>query len=1417
MNRKIFTLLAAALMLFSIAYNVNARSVASRTVGELVTTLPDDVSKGMYHILVDSIYLPEYQSSTSNTIVRWRGVAATYDGNSGPFLYYVPTVKNAAGVVTTQGYFDVWDMSRGAIPYQDTIVLAVTELGEVRMVSMNNLRDSLSDGFANLIDLQTTMWCIEVQQDAALNMGQIPTFHFTNKIFNMDLDYERAGVTYVSGRDKGWMYSYSYKNGMLNFKRPFYRHEDQDNYRVLVAALTRGTVNAPTWGGTAVPIGLPSTGVLSTVNAPIDAFLAQEVSGMLKFSIRSVSPYVLTADDFNNIFGYADDGENVKLQFDPSPTLPNVFGDYYLNARQSQTLPDWDFYNTGDGPDPEDYLNVAVFNGPTDKTPLGWIYNSNRNKDGTGGDPTKYNNPLGVEYLNIKYGALMPGDIDTAVNDATRFSRNNYSYRFIYFPSEDSLVINAYFAKHDRHAEFNSESFIDDGPSKYRTDPYGAADYYYGLYNDTIHLHLIVRLQDITGLGSTTTSMMTIARHPQRTRIFFGLNNCEEILKNLWVPQKGVYTIWDQRGRALGIRMYNGTYTPQWIELEDDSECPDRIPSYQWVIEPAQNGQSLTRVNITNREFGSIASEMVRMRNIVIKRGYSQIFLYQSQFLYDPLVKPLDMQGNYEPIIYAFVKGEYLDPIEITTECGSGEGLGYSGFRPVNADYLANEFLGYKHFFVGKNPSAVNYGSSEDRVDINGNLVRGMDYNEFSFNWFSGYDPNSYITLGERYDEMLLKTEDGKKTGFQFRLGRGLRGVNQNEEETYGYRGADNDRLPWTNVIITDLPPYDVGGWRQILYEQYLVPVLRRYYYELKIADFYYYRDGLAEQFVVLKGAKTDNTDIRNAMKYGVDDIWAEMHPFKTMNVYLRETYFVKPTNPRFRKAIDYDNEETSPLDPTRRVFYALLDRVELDQIDRVTSFGLQVSDTLKSDDGSTPYNLVVLDVDYASQWINARGKTGSAINVSTFSLENNTYELYRRLRSLRDDNATPEGDGVAPGDPVKNLDAPKTLRFYRDRDRNEYLYEDAIGQFSDNYGINFLGLANIHTYAEKYAPDGTVKYNYNLFVDTAFINRGTGPIKPQYLIAVGVHIQDSQEVCYYDDCGDIQYKSLQPYVMGRYLVNATDSARQVGSDGNKDYPIRDDRYIFDTNWDRLAFVPAIHAHDRLYILSELAKRGVDESEYVYSSCDGGVYYDVAALYKMTLPGGKLYGSERVWDNSKMLGAFYDFGHWDNFHNDVCFSLRFILSGIRNPNELGEDTFSNDDKRFYIESETHNRTPYGNRKIAPVQGGWVFLQNWVPVLSRTSYSDPIQQAERFNVSNQIDWQNGQATPNVNLPMKVNVIAGDGMVSIFNAAGKQVTITNMLGQTLVKKAMAGNNEAVSVSRGIAVVTVEGEKAVKVIIR
>lgn len=1334
-------------MLFSTAFYANARSVAQKSVGSVVKTLPFGTSQGMYHIRVDSICLPI--GPTHNAV--W--VPTTYDPANPLNTYFQYDESMPDGTPLKDRYHMVTGPAAN-----DTLVLSVTESGYVAMISASDLRNKLNTNNAQLTDLQSTMWCTNIQEPA--NLGQWPTFHFTNKIHGHDLDWAVANKTQLGGNDKGWMYSPSYDNEQLKEKLPFYRFEDETNGRYNVIAAELDGAGSP-------------SGYLQTKSVDIASFVQDTVVGMIKFSIVKISPFVMTAKDFNTQLNNTDGKEKVKLSFNPEPQQVNYFG-YKLVAEESAYTP----------ANLLTYLNVRAYD--DNDNFVGYIFNSNRT---VANDADKYNNEYGGLFLNLRVNGAngSAGTNDVAANG------NNFSYRFVYFPSEDSLVINAYHAAHDNNpAHHGSRTYTDNG--FYDDDIAPIVDYYYGLYNTVIHDGLIVRYQDLNGVNGAT-SMMTVDKHPANTRIYLGLNNCTENFLDAWQVPEGVYTIWDVRGRVLGVRIYNGGYSPQWIELEE-GECPDRIPSYQWVVK--HSNASVNRIDLYSREFGNLAPEnmssLVAMMNVLVRRGEPrQIFREQGQFYYDPIATDYQDRWGYEPITYGYVKGSMI-AAPGAQECVITSA---SGFRPVTNEYVTDQYLGYKHFNVDTDPTSVGYGKSED---IDGEW--GMDYNAYAFNYLYYDNEKRYIHMKSNFSDTILNVPniDDLKTGFQFMLGTQLRSHGY-MEEMFGF-----PRTAWGKKVLTD----SETGYS---YTQNSVPVLKRYYYELKVADFYDYRDGLEEQFVVLKGAKEDGSDIKNMLKYGVADVWADKDPFKFANIYLRESFFLV----RDAKL----NEERHEADPTRRIFYALLDRIEAEQLERVTSVpGFEVSDTLMGADGTSKYNLVTIKVEDAyPAFLKAQGKTVSSGTgrVSTFALENINYPLYRRLRSTRDDGATPEGDGIDPTKTETALDAPKTLRIHRRANSNDYLHEDALSDAAYNYGINFLGSSNIVQNPEKIAPDGMVKYNYNLFIDTAFINRGTGWIKPQYLIAVGQEVVPSQVVTGYDNCGDPVTRTIKPYIIGRYLVNATDSARTIGSDGSDSAPIRDARYIYDTSWDRLAFVDAIHVDDRLYIVSQMNKLGLYPADYIIDGDDGKKYIDGDALYAATLKGGKLANAERTPRNSAMYGAFYDFGTWNNYHNDVCFSLRFKDPYVINPDENGDDVSSNDAKAFYIESETTNRTVPGNRKIAPVQGGWIKLQNWVPVLSRTSHKDGLKNGEVFNVELPTDWQDGNATSNESVTSKFSVATGNNEVVILNAAGKNVTITNLLGQTLVNKELKGDNEKISVAKGLVIVNVEGEKAVKAIVK
>ena len=65
--------------------------------------------------------------------------------------------------------------------------------------------------------------------------------------------------------------------------------------------------------------------------------------------------------------------------------------------------------------------------------------------------------------------------------------------------------------------------------------------------------------------------------------------------------------------------------------------------------------------------------------------------------------------------------------------------------------------------------------------------------------------------------------------------------------------------------------------------------------------------------------------------------------------------------------------------------------------------------------------------------------------------------------------------------------------------------------------------------------------------------------------------------------------------------------------------------------------------------------------------------------------------------------------------------------------------------------------------------------------------------------------------------EVKVIATDGAVNIKNAAGKNVVISTILGQIVANEVLTSDNATISVPAGIAIVSVDGEEAVKVSVR
>ncbi|WP_080905483.1 DUF6383 domain-containing protein [Parabacteroides sp. Marseille-P3160] len=349
-------------------------------------------------------------------------------------------------------------------------------------------------------------------------------------------------------------------------------------------------------------------------------------------------------------------------------------------------------------------------------------------------------------------------------------------------------------------------------------------------------------------------------------------------------------------------------------------------------------------------------------------------------------------------------------------------------------------------------------------------------------------------------------------------------------------------------------------------------------------------------------------------------------------------------------------------------------------------------------------------------------------IRTSAFAVEPNDDPLYRKIATAVD-----------------------TLEFFREREPSDVLYENAHLQEGE-YGladtsINFLGVRN-KTLLEN---DG-IQRGYSFLVDTAYVNRGTGIVKPQYLVAVRPEV--------------IAPNTTRAW----FLINAT----QYGVDAKN---VKD--YQWNTKWDRLVFAEGVRKGDSLFIFQP----GFSPETINF-----------AAL------------------KSESKARLYKLG--DNKHKDAVWQFRLINNITTDPTQT-----------FLIESENQFRTSanptpsttgvsnYGD-DVAPLVGGWVKIQNGVPVISRGFYEEAILDAEKFNVK--VSSEAPVANEGISAT-DVTVVGGAGNVTIFNAAGKKVTISNILGQAVANTVLSSDQATISVPKGVVVVAVEGEKAVKAVVK
>lgn len=344
-----------------------------------------------------------------------------------------------------------------------------------------------------------------------------------------------------------------------------------------------------------------------------------------------------------------------------------------------------------------------------------------------------------------------------------------------------------------------------------------------------------------------------------------------------------------------------------------------------------------------------------------------------------------------------------------------------------------------------------------------------------------------------------------------------------------------------------------------------------------------------------------------------------------------------------------------------------------------------------------------------------------------------------------------------------------KNINIYRSRGAGqEYLFEDSSNASNvpgAKEGFNFLGAT-----AEMIQP-GT-GYTKALYAD--YVVKSSERM-PQYLFVVRPDSVQDGQWCdihgYNPNCEhQVPYNG---YLAGSFLVNLTDSVENGTNMLNNP-----DAYKWQS-YTRLGFVEGVHQVD-----------GANEYLYVLKT---GKLADLKTKDGVIDP-RDLYSNK--FERKDLNGA----------HKNYAFSLRYT---------------DDDHKDFLLESNLA-----GVSAIGTFKGAWVKIHNGIPVLSEYTVDNGnhpgdddkmkelINQAQIFNLEDTDDY----ATSNEGVSTStVSVIAGEGTITIKNATGKKVSVSNILGQTVAAQTITSDNATISAPAGIVVVAIDGEDAVKTIVK
>ena len=350
----------------------------------------------------------------------------------------------------------------------------------------------------------------------------------------------------------------------------------------------------------------------------------------------------------------------------------------------------------------------------------------------------------------------------------------------------------------------------------------------------------------------------------------------------------------------------------------------------------------------------------------------------------------------------------------------------------------------------------------------------------------------------------------------------------------------------------------------------------------------------------------------------------------------------------------------------------------------------------------------------------------------------------------------------------VENLCQDRTESFILEADTMPY-YRRVVGLktekfYSTNNENRTLGESVIDgvTYMNIFSAVEEPERNNEFFIDTAHVNVSS---MPTYLLALDVEAKKTAECNHEDHPAIGDHYQVIDYLQGRYMVDASVDSVIPAYLKNSVKP-------FENVYTRYAFVNAIHYQDTLYIMD---------------AADATIKYD-RDLYNGKNVAKKVVLKEKAYDGASIAFRLKDQSDDENFYIET------------KGKQYGYAANGN----TWVKEQNHNivSTGRGYSETGDHNGNW----------HQNVYED-IYQALLLNTTAQSD-----ATANEDVEVSsVTVIAGNGQVTVAGAAGKKVVITNILGQTVANTVVTSDNATIAAPAGVVVVAIEGEDAVKAIVK